>query len=136
MISGTVSARLEAVIRLRVRGPGGTELDFDAVIDTGFTSSLTLPAGAVTALGLVRQSGGSVLLGDGSVRPFDVYACRGGLGRELAAHSGVGHWRRGTRWDAAPGGAWVAGRGRAGWPGRDQPTPLKHAEPLNGLGSQ
>ena len=67
MISGTVNARLEAVIRLRVRGPGGTELDFAAVIDTGFTSSLTLPATAVTALGLVRQSGGSVVLGDGSV---------------------------------------------------------------------
>ena len=74
MISGTVNARLEAVIRLRVRGPGGTELDFDAVIDTGFTSSLTLPSTAVTALGLVRQSGGSAVLGDGSVRSFDVYA--------------------------------------------------------------
>ncbi len=74
MSSGTVNARLETVIRLRVRGPAGTELDFDAVIDTGFTSSLTLPAAAVTALGLVRQSGGSVVLGDGSVRPFDVYA--------------------------------------------------------------
>ena len=74
MIRGTVNARLEAVIRLRVRGQGGTERDFDAIIDTGFTSSLTLPGAAVTALGLVRQSGGSVVLGDGSVRPFEVYA--------------------------------------------------------------
>jgi clan AA aspartic protease len=49
-------------------------LVFDAVIDTGFTSSLTLPASAVTALRLVRQSGGSAVLGDGSVRSFDVYA--------------------------------------------------------------
>jgi predicted aspartyl protease len=74
MIGGTVSGRLEAIIRLRVRGTGGAELDFDSVIDTGFTSSLTLPAAAVTALALVRQSGGSAVLGDGSVRPFDVYA--------------------------------------------------------------
>ncbi len=74
MISGAVSARLEAILRLRVRGTSGAELDFDAVIDTGFTSSLTLPATAVTALGLVRQSGGSAALGDGSVRSFDVYA--------------------------------------------------------------
>ena len=74
MIRGTVNARLEAVLRLRVRGPGGAELDVDAVVDTGFTSSLTLPSAAVTALGLVRQSGGSVVLGDGSVRHFDVYA--------------------------------------------------------------
>jgi predicted aspartyl protease len=74
MINGTVCARLEAVIRLRVRGTGGAELDFDAVIDTGFTSSLTLPATAVSALGLVGQSGGSAVLGEGSVRSFDVYA--------------------------------------------------------------
>ena len=35
---------------------------------------MTLPATAVTALGLVRESGGSAVLGDGSVRSFDVYA--------------------------------------------------------------
>ena len=74
MIRGVVNARHEAVARLRVRGPGGAELDFEALIDTGFTGSLTLPSAAVTALGLVRQSGGSVALGDGSVRHFDVYA--------------------------------------------------------------
>ena len=49
-------------------------MDFDAVVDTGFTSSLTMPSAAVVALGLVRQSGGSVVLGDGSVRAFHVYA--------------------------------------------------------------
>jgi clan AA aspartic protease len=74
MIRGTVSARLEAVIRLRVRGPAGAELDVDAVVDSGFTSSLTLPSTAVASLGLARQSGGSVVLGDGSIRSFDVYA--------------------------------------------------------------
>ena len=74
MIRGTVNARLEAVVRLRVRGPGGAELDLDAVIDTGFTASLTLPAAAVAALCLVRQSGSAAVLGDGSVRHFDVYA--------------------------------------------------------------
>ncbi len=70
MIRGAVNARFEAVIRLRVRGPGGAALDVDAVVDSGFTSSLTLPSTAVAALGLVRQSGGSVALGDGSVRYF------------------------------------------------------------------
>ena len=74
MIQGTVNARLEAVIRLRVRGPGGVEMDFEAVVDTGFTSSLTLPSTAVTALGLVRQSSSAATLGDGSVRRLDVYA--------------------------------------------------------------
>jgi clan AA aspartic protease len=74
MIQGVVNARYEAVVRFRVRGPGGTELDMDAVIDTGFTGSLTLPFAVVAVLGLVRQSGGGAVLGDGSVRPFDIYA--------------------------------------------------------------
>lgn len=74
MIRGTVNTRLEAVIRLRVRGLGGAEMDFDAVIATGFSSSLTLPATAVAALALVRQSSSVATLGDGSVRSFDVYA--------------------------------------------------------------
>ncbi len=56
MIQGTVNARLEAVIRLRVRGPGGAELDFDAVIDTGFSAALTLPPATAAALALRRRS--------------------------------------------------------------------------------
>ena len=39
-----MNARHEAVVQLRVRGPGGAVLDVDAVIDSGFTASLTLPA--------------------------------------------------------------------------------------------
>jgi len=46
----------------------------EAVVDSGFTGSLTLPAATVTALGLARQSGGSATLADGSSRPFDIYA--------------------------------------------------------------
>jgi predicted aspartyl protease len=49
-------------------------LDVDAVVDSGFTASLTLPATTVVALGLVRQSGGGAVLADGSVRQFDIYA--------------------------------------------------------------
>jgi predicted aspartyl protease len=61
MIRGAVNARHEAIVRLRVRGPSGVELDVDAIVDSGFTSSLTLPAAMVTALGLVRQLGGSAV---------------------------------------------------------------------------
>jgi clan AA aspartic protease len=73
MLRGVVNARHEAVVRLRVRGPGGTEADVDAVVDSGFTGSLTLPAATVAALGLTRQSGGRAVLADGSVRPFDLF---------------------------------------------------------------
>jgi len=74
MIRGTVNARHEAVIPLRVRGPNSQESAVDAVVDTGFTSSLTLPAAIVQNLGLVRQSGGTATLADGSIRKFDIYA--------------------------------------------------------------
>lgn len=74
MIRGMVNARREAVVPLRLRGPGGNDLDVEAVVDSGFTASLTLPAREVAALGLVRQSGGGAVLADGSIRQFDIYA--------------------------------------------------------------
>ena len=74
MISGVVNARLEAVVPLRVRGPGGAEIVVDAVVDSGFTAALTLPAAVAASLGLARQSVGGAVLADGSVRQFDIYA--------------------------------------------------------------
>ena len=74
MIRGVVNTRLEAVVRLRVRGPGGIEADMDAIIDSGFSASLTLPAATTTALGLARHSGSGALLADGSFRQFDLCA--------------------------------------------------------------
>lgn len=88
MIRGAVNALLEAVVRLRVRGPAGAEADVDVVIDTGFNSSLTLPPAVAAALGLTRQSGGSAVLADGSVRRLDVYAAEvdwGGTWRPVLA---------------------------------------------------
>jgi len=46
----------------------------DVIVDSGFTASLTLPVTMVTALGLARQSGGTAVLADGSVRQFDICA--------------------------------------------------------------
>ena len=74
MIRGIVTTRREAVVRLRVRGSNGSELDVDTVVDTGFTASLTLTDATVEALGLVRESGGEAVLADGSLRQFDIYA--------------------------------------------------------------
>jgi clan AA aspartic protease len=74
LIQGVVNARHEAVVRMRVRGPSGLESDVDAIVDSGFTASLTLPVALGTALGLARQSGGTAVLADGSVRQFDIFA--------------------------------------------------------------
>ncbi len=73
MIRGAVNARREAVVPLQLRGPDGAELKVDAVVDSGFTASLTLPDAVVRSLGLARLSSGGAVLADGSIRQFDIY---------------------------------------------------------------
>ena len=73
MITGTVNADYEAVIRLFVQGPAGPAHEVDAIIDTGFNGFLTLPPALVTALGLIRRSCGRALLANGSEELFDIY---------------------------------------------------------------
>ncbi len=73
MINGVVNANREAVIRLVALGGSGQQQEIDAIIDTGFTGFLTLPATLIVALELswlCRQPG---VLADGSVSLFDVY---------------------------------------------------------------
>jgi clan AA aspartic protease len=71
---GTVNARLEAILPLRLRGPSGTVELIECVVDTGYTGSLTLPLHAIRALDLTRSSGGRATLADGSIRRFDTYS--------------------------------------------------------------
>ena len=51
MITGVVSLYREALVRVTVRGPGGPEQEIEAVIDTGFDGSLTLPLAHIVSLG-------------------------------------------------------------------------------------
>ena len=74
MITGIVTAHREAIIRLNVRGPGGVEKTVEAVIDTGFDGTLTLPTTVVAALGLPWLSRELAFLADGSASLFDMYA--------------------------------------------------------------
>jgi len=73
MIHGTFAVGRGAVIPLLIRGPDGSNLDVDAVIDTGFSGYMTLPASLAEALGLIFKSGGTLVLADGTHRDFDVY---------------------------------------------------------------
>ena len=73
MITGTVNADYEAIIRLWVQGPTGHEHEVDAVIDVGFNGFLTLPPALITALELTRLSRGRALLANGSEELFDIY---------------------------------------------------------------
>jgi clan AA aspartic protease len=73
MITGMVSLYREALVRVTVRGPGGQEQEIEAVIDTGFDGSLTLPLAHIVSLGLPWRRRGRALLADGSESLFDIY---------------------------------------------------------------
>jgi clan AA aspartic protease len=73
MITGIVTAAPEAVINLIVRGPNSQEEEIQAVIDTGFDGSLTLPAKLIASLGLPWRRRGRSLLADGNESLFDIY---------------------------------------------------------------
>lgn len=74
MITGVVRAELEATIRATVQGPGGSKQEIEAIIDTGFNGSLTLPPSLIAALDLPWLARERVLLGDGRTEQLDVYA--------------------------------------------------------------
>ena len=65
MISGVVTHDRQAVIHLTVRGPAGQEQEIEAIIDTGFDGSLSLPSSIVVQLGLPWRQRGRALLADG-----------------------------------------------------------------------
>lgn len=73
MIIGTINSYREAVIRIPLLYTGGQH-DIEAVLDTGFSGSLTLPPSLILSLGLPFRSRGSALLADGSLAQFDIYA--------------------------------------------------------------
>jgi clan AA aspartic protease len=75
MITGVVQAD-EGRIRLKVKGPRGREQEMEAVSDTGYTASLTVPPALVAALGLRWRSVDRGTLADGSECLFDVYEAK------------------------------------------------------------
>jgi clan AA aspartic protease len=75
MITGIVKSD-EGRIRLKVKGLRGREQEIEAVIDTGYTASLTLPPAVIVALGLRWRSLDRFTLADGSECLLDVYAAK------------------------------------------------------------
>jgi clan AA aspartic protease len=73
MMTGTVNAFREAVLRLTVDGPDGDRQEVEAIVDTGFDGHLTLPAQLVAALKLPFATRATTMLGDGSTIVFDVH---------------------------------------------------------------
>jgi clan AA aspartic protease len=72
-MQGTVTSDLEAVVRLMIRGTGGTEIEIKTILDTGFDSYLTLPPSLIQALALPYRGRRKATLADGSQIILDVY---------------------------------------------------------------
>jgi clan AA aspartic protease len=73
MIEGRVSSR-EAIIRLVVSAPdGGNETELEAIVDTGFDRSLTLPPGIIADLNLTPRGETLIILADGSEQRANFY---------------------------------------------------------------
>lgn len=62
------------MVRVPVRQQPGKYHEVSAVLDTGYSGSLTLPPAIVRRLGLRRVTEGNAVLADGSVHQFDIYA--------------------------------------------------------------
>jgi predicted aspartyl protease len=76
VISGTVNARTEVIIPVKILGTDGIAIEVDVILDTGFTGSLTLPDDLILSLGLSRRAGGRAILADGSSKSFGVFAAQ------------------------------------------------------------
>ena len=73
MIAGTVNAYREATIRLVVRDAHGADHELEAVIDTGFSASLTLPPSLVRRFGLPWRTREYVALANGAQELCDLH---------------------------------------------------------------
>lgn len=73
MITGTVNADREAVIRLRLTGMNEQTYDFDGVIDTGCTGFLTLPAAIIAAMSFAFAGYQQAEFANGSIEQIEVY---------------------------------------------------------------
>ncbi len=73
MITGAVTLKREATIRLTLYSPMGDELTTDAIIDTGFNGFLTLRPEQIRALALPYIGRGRAILANGSEAVFDIY---------------------------------------------------------------
>jgi clan AA aspartic protease len=72
-MQGIVANGIEAIISLRLIGRQGQIEDIPAVVDTGFTSELTLSPSAIRDLDYIHLTTSRVTLADGSTTEASVY---------------------------------------------------------------
>jgi clan AA aspartic protease len=74
MILGSVNVNREAIIQIAVLGDRKQVKSVRSVIDTGYTGDLMLPREIVNELGLTLRGIQDAILGDGSLKMFEMYA--------------------------------------------------------------
>jgi clan AA aspartic protease len=73
MMLGVVSDSCEAIIKVTVGRADAPKITVDALIDTGFTSFLSLPISTIKSLKLPWHFSDVGTLGDGSEVIFEIY---------------------------------------------------------------
>lgn len=73
MITGRVNEKLEAVFTLSIYDSQGNLRELEALIDTGYTAYLTLPAALIAELGLVNFATSQLKMADGSEVLSELY---------------------------------------------------------------
>jgi clan AA aspartic protease len=73
MILGVVSDNREAIVQLVLKGDEKKLRSIPVVVDTGYTGFLMLPRKVVLELAWRRVGSQTGILGDGSVKRFEVY---------------------------------------------------------------
>jgi clan AA aspartic protease len=73
MMFGVVNDNCEAIVKVAVGRIDSPKITVDAVIDTGFTSSLSLPPSIIADLALPWHFRDIGTLGDGSEVVFEIY---------------------------------------------------------------
>lgn len=73
MMTGSVTAGLQALLELEVLGPNGRSEDVETVIDTGFDGELILPRTLVASLALNQRGKYLARLADGTRVVLDYY---------------------------------------------------------------
>ncbi len=74
MILGTVNSEHEILFSVPILDSRGNEHQIEALLDTGFNGSLTLPPATILQLGLTYRSRTLAVMADRSVGRLNVYA--------------------------------------------------------------
>lgn len=73
MIVGSVNTVIEPLVPVSLRGPNGAVCDIEAVLDTGFNGSITVPRSVIDALSMSFHGRSFAELADGAIRTVEIY---------------------------------------------------------------